>query len=104
VQKFEVTKKIYESYPIGFRKGEGRNDIIQLYWMFSVSLALFYRRSKNIKYLSTLIKVSDLLCSLDDNLLHREIPLQGLSTTLLVELLSVAELSEVIDEVNFEFK
>jgi len=104
VQKFEVTKKIFESYPVGFRKGEGRNDIIKLYWMFSVSLALFYRFSNKIKYLNTLIKVSDLLCSLDNKLLYGEIPPQGLLVTLLVELLSVAELSENIDEVNFEFK
>lgn len=104
VQRFEVTKKLYERYSVNFRKGEGKNDIIRLYWLFALSLALFYCSTKSIKYLSTLLKVTDLLCSLDEELLNREIPPQGLSTVLLVELLSVKMLSKNIDEVNFDFE
>ena len=102
VQRFEVTKKIYESYPHNFRNGEGRSNIIQLYWMFALSLILFYCKTKNIKYLSTLLKVSDLLCSLDEKLLSDEIPAQGLSVILLVELLSVKILTRNINGVEIE--
>lgn len=103
VQRFEVTKKLYESYPVNFRKGEGKNDIIHLYWLLSLSLALFYCATKSIKYLSTLLKVMDLLCSLDEKLLSQDIPPQGLTLILLVELLSVKLLLKTIDEVDFEF-
>jgi hypothetical protein len=102
VQRFEVTKKIYESYPVNFRKGEGRSYIIRLYWLFALSLTLFYCSTKNIKYLSTLIKVTDVLCSLDEKSLGQDIPPQGLSLILLVELLSVKLLSKNIEGVNFE--
>ena len=105
VQRFEVTQKIYKSYPVNFRKGEGESDIVQLYWMFALSLTLFFCATKRIKYMSTLLKVSDLLCSLDEGLLNQSqgVSPQGLSLILLVELLSVKLLSKTIDEVNFEF-
>ena len=102
VQRFEVTKKIYESYPHSFRNGEGKYNTVQLYWMFALSLMLFYCKTKNIKYLSTTLKVSDLLCSLDKNLLNDEIPPQGLSIILLVELLNVKLLSRNINGVEIE--
>ncbi len=103
VQRFEVTKKIYESYPANFRKGEGRNDIVYLYWMFALSLTLFYCDTKSIKYLSTLLKVTDLLCSLDEEPLNNNMPSQVLSPILLVELLSVKLLSNSIKEVDSDF-
>ena len=102
VQRFEVTKKIYENYPVNFRKGKGKNDIIHLYCLFSLSLTLFYCNTKSIKYLSTLLKVTDLLCSLGKDLLNRKILPQILSLILLVELLNVKLLSNTIDGVNFE--
>jgi hypothetical protein len=103
VQRFEVTKKLYESYPVNFRKGEGRNDIVRIYWLFALSLSLFYCVTKSIKYLSTLLKVTDLLCSLEENPLNKNIPPQGLSLILLVELLGVKLLSKTIEEVDFEY-
>jgi len=102
VQRFEVTKKLYERYPVNFRKGKGKDDIVRLYWLFALSLSIFYCVTKSVKYLSTLLKVTDLLCSLDEELLKQEIPPQGLSSVLLVELLSVKLLSKTIDEVNFD--
>ena len=46
VQRFEVTKKIYESYPVNFRKGGGRNNICT----FFNSVLLFYKKYKIFKY------------------------------------------------------
>ena len=77
--------------------------MVQLYWMFALSLILYFCATKKIKYMSTLLKVSDLLCSLDLELLNKSLPSQGLSLILLVELLSVKLLSKTIDEVDFEF-
>jgi hypothetical protein len=103
IQRFEVTKKIYKNYQVGFRKGEGGNDNVQLYWMFALSLVLYFHATKKIKYLNTLLKVSDLLCSLDDKSLSQSIPSQGLSLVLLFELLSIKFLSKTIDEAENEF-
>lgn len=94
IQRFEVTKKIYESYPPGFRKGEGANTSIRLYWLFALALSLFYARSNEIKYLSTLLKVCDLLCSLPENALTGHIPGHGLSTVLATEIISVQLLAK----------
>lgn len=93
VQRFEVTKKIYDFYPPGFRKGEGGNTSVRLYWLFSLALCLFYIQTKKIKYLSTLLKVCDLLCSLPETQLQEYIPKYGLSGVLLTELVCVEELA-----------
>ena len=102
VQRFEVTKKLYESYLINFRKGEGESNIVYLYEVFALSLMLFYNTTKNLKYLSTLLKVTDLLCSLGDKILGNNIHSHCLSLVLLVEILSIKSLSKNIEEVDFE--
>ena len=94
VQRFEVTKKLYESYPPGFRKGEGANTLVRLYWMFALALCLSYARTTGFKYLSTLLKVCDLLCSLPDEVLQDQIPGHGLIAVLAAELVSVQHLAE----------
>lgn len=94
VQRFEVTKKLYENYPPGFRKGEGANTLVRLYWLFALVLCLFYVRSNEIKYLSTLLKVCDLLCSLPENALQEHIPEHGLSAVLSTEIFSVQLLAQ----------
>lgn len=67
IQRFEVTKKLYQSYKPGFRKGEGINTSIVLYWLLALNLSLSYAKTSNIRYLSTLLKVCDLLLSLPRN-------------------------------------
>jgi hypothetical protein len=94
VQRFEVTKKIYESYPPGFKKGTGANASVRLYWLFALALSLFYVRSNEIKYLSTLLKVNDLLCSLPKNVINGHIPERGLSAVLAAEVVSIQRLAE----------
>lgn len=94
VQRFEVTKKLYESYRPGFRKGEGTSTSVRLYWLLALSLSLFYVRSNEIKYLSTLLKISDLLCSLPADMLQESIPEHGLLAVLATEIIAVQRLSE----------
>jgi len=94
VQRFEVTKKIYEVYPPEFRKGEGSNTSTRLYWLFAFALSLFYLRSHKIKYLSTLLKVCDLLCSLPEEDLRDEIPECGVQLVLAAECVYIYKLAE----------
>jgi hypothetical protein len=94
VQRFEVTKKLYEFYGPGFSKGGGSNTSIRLYWLFALALCLFYARSYEIKYLSTLLKVADLLCSVPELMLQGNVPENGLSAVLAAEIVSVQLLSE----------
>jgi len=92
VQRFEVTKKLYEVYPKGFRKGKGKSNLVQLYWLFSLVLILHYIDTKNIKYLNTLLKVSDLLCSLDDSDISGKIPYEGMLFILSTEVESIKKI------------
>ena len=94
VQRFEVTKKLSVSYLPGFRKGEGARDQVELYCRFSLALVLFYRQTRDLKYLSTLLKVNDLLCSLPIEVLDRSGFVQGLGAALGMEMRFVDELSE----------
>ena len=95
-QRFEVKKKLYEIYHSNnLRKGEGEVENVRLYWLFSLLLTLYYSGSNNIKYLSTLLKVNDLICSLDDDLLSK-IPKQGLVLVLSKEMESISALSSNI--------
>lgn len=103
VQKFEVTKKIYHHYPINFGKGLGPNDSIEVYWMLVLSLSLFFSSTKNIKYLNTMLKISDLLCSLDTNTVFRNIPKNHFALVLMVELNGVMSLSERADGACLDF-
>ena len=103
VQKFEVTKKIYHHYPINFGKGLGRNDSIEIYWMLLLSLSLFFSLTKNIKYLNTMLKINDLLCSLEENKVCRNIPVNYFSLVLLVEVNVVKSLSARADGVCLDF-
>lgn len=104
VQRFEVTKKLYERYPSGFRKGAGSLNLVSLYWLMALSLTLFYSKTKSLKYINTLLKLSDLLCSLDDKVLLSKIPLQGLLLVLSIEVLSVKSLSINIKGASFVFE
>ena len=74
IQRFEVTKKIFEVYPQNFGKGKGKSSTVYLYWVFSLSLILHYDFTANVKYLNTAMKVVDLLCSLDEIQLVDNIP------------------------------
>ena len=94
IQRFEVTKKLYDSYLPGFRKGEGANTSIRLYCLFALALCVFYIRSNEIKYLNTLLKVCDLLCSLPEKLLQGQFPEFGILAILATEIVSVQLLAE----------
>jgi hypothetical protein len=95
VQRFEVTKKLYVAYLPGFRKGEGANNSVLLYWRLALSLALFYARTKSPKYLNTLLKVNDLLASLPPEMFSGHLSEKLMATVFQIELAGVAYLAEV---------
>ena len=94
IQKFEVTKKIYEYYDPDFRKGQGKFTLPRLYWLLSLVLALSYAQTKNLKYLNTMLKLCDLLCSLREDQLIKAIPRNGLLVVLFVEIVCVRHLED----------
>jgi len=89
IQRFEVTKKIFPKYKVNFRKGYGNSNIVSLYLMLAISLILFFCSTKKIKYMNTLLKLSDLICSLDTKHLVKFVPKDTLSLILLIELLNI---------------
>ena len=68
--KYEVRKALYAVYnknkytPV---KSHGNANIVS-YIYFANCLCLAYEKSKSLKYLSTLIKVNDALCSISQPL------------------------------------
>jgi hypothetical protein len=105
IQRFEVTKKMYKTYQKGFRTGKGREDNVRLYWMLALLLSLCYIETHNAKYLSSLLKVSDLLCSLSNEILTEQKTIkQGLMLVLFIEISSVRMLTNKIQGVDFAFK
>lgn len=65
IKRFEVTKKIYSFYDLNFRPHVMYKDDLRLnnFLAFSYALSEVYAKTKNIKYLNTLIKANDILCS-----------------------------------------
>ena len=67
IQKFEVSKKINDLYSIDELKPIGNNKNIDVYILFGILLINFYRVTKKLKYLNSILKLSDILCSLSNN-------------------------------------
>ena len=80
IQRFEVSKKLYTRYQPGFRKGQGESGQVDLYRQLGLVLCLRYHATGQLRYLSTLLKLTDLLCSLPptDNPAGPEAELVGL--------------------------
>lgn len=92
VQRFEVSKKVFVTYLPGFRKGEGAADELRLYWKFVVALYLQYEDGACLKYLSTALKITDLLCSLPFQQLSDAITDREMAMLLQAEIRLVKEL------------
>lgn len=63
VQRFEVTKKLYQFYPPGFRKGEGGHEDLANYRKLALLLTLGMVHSGSLVYLNALLKMNDLMLS-----------------------------------------
>jgi hypothetical protein len=66
VQRFEVTKRLYERYQPGFRRGEGSHEAPALYASLALGLAVGFQRTGKLPLLNCLMKLNDLLISIRD--------------------------------------
>ena len=103
IQRFEVHKNIYDIYQPGFKKGYGQNSSVRLCWLFGFSLCLYYAKSSGLKYLNTLMKICDILCSLPEDILLESISGTGFCMLLNTEysgVLSIARSKGVSFEID----
>jgi hypothetical protein len=92
VQRFEVSKKLYNFYPSDFRKGYGRYQEVEHYLILAVVLCLHYEKVKKIKYLSTQLKLTDLLSSQTIAQFEGGVPLRALYFLICIEIENVRQL------------
>ncbi|MEK6875975.1 MAG: hypothetical protein AABX63_01070 [Nanoarchaeota archaeon] len=79
IRKYEVSKKIFSQYSNNLEKiGENYREIDN-YVLLSLNLALFYRSSKNLKFINIVLKINDMLCGMKDNIKADVLPLFYLS-------------------------
>ena len=65
VKTFEVRKRLYHCYTEKMKPCDERDfEDLTLYILFSATALLFYRKNQDLKYLSALLKVNDILLSL----------------------------------------
>ena len=93
IQRFEVSKKLYAGYAPCFRKGEGESRDPARYAELALCLALAHALSGQLQYLSTLLKLDDLLLSLDADLLRLGCPPELLALLVASELDAISALA-----------
>jgi hypothetical protein len=69
VQRFEVTKKLYQAYQPGFRKGVGIYNDQSLYVAFSYLLTMYCLSNPHLKTINIMLKVNDTLVSVKPDLM-----------------------------------
>jgi len=93
VQRFEVSKKLYAAYAPGFRKGEGEARDPARYVELALCLSLAHALTGHLQYLSTHLKLLDLLLSLDVATLRPACPPERLALLVETELTAVRMLA-----------
>jgi hypothetical protein len=63
IKKFEVSKKLYTNYSKDFKKKGRQYKFTQIYMKLSLLLTIEYIKKPNNRYLSTLLKLNDLISS-----------------------------------------
>jgi hypothetical protein len=92
VQRFEVSKKVFERYARPVRDGEGSYEEISIYVSLALLSALRYCRTGSLVALNTLIKVIDTLLSLKERAVSDPAISDGMRALLAIELAIVGEL------------
>jgi len=73
VMKFEIFRRLFADYGPGLNRASGSKQAsFADYILFAEALASFAERLDSTKYLSTLLKVMDCICSLDPSRLRPE--------------------------------
>ena len=62
-EKFEISKKIFNSYDISLKENTKSYKTFRNYILLSVICIKKYEKTNNLKFLNTLLKVNDIVCS-----------------------------------------
>lgn len=68
VHKYEVSKRVYLRYSLNRKRCSDVYDDMETYGLLSLVCLLFYKRSRNLKYLNCSLKINDMLSSRIDKL------------------------------------
>ncbi|MBL52019.1 MAG: hypothetical protein CMG57_08695 [Candidatus Marinimicrobia bacterium] len=89
LQRFEVTKKFYNFYLPGGKKGYGATDSIETYCYFALILSMLYSEKFKLQYLNTLIKLCDLITSIPPKKIVNNFSVQLVRSIVSIELVFV---------------
>ncbi len=92
IQRFEVSKKLYTIYSSDIRKGEGDANNPTNYAKLALCLSVAYQKTGHLQYLSTQLKLLDLLMSLDVNTVKKRCPSLLIAILVDIELCSINKL------------
>ena len=68
LKKFEVKKKLYEEYSSDFKNIDQNYELLNNYILLSVILADYYQKYPNLKFINAVLKLNDLICSIQSKL------------------------------------
>jgi len=63
IKKFEIKKKIYESYNLEFKENTKKYSNLKNYILLSIICLFKFKKTKNLKFLNTSLKLNDLISS-----------------------------------------
>jgi len=63
IKKFEIKKKIFESYDLEFKEKSKKDSNLKNYLLLSIICLFKYQKTKNLKFLNTSLKINDLISS-----------------------------------------
>lgn len=72
VKKFEIKKKIFDEYDYANKEISSNFSLLKNYVLFALICRFSFEHFSNLKYLNTLLKLNDLLCSQWNNLTKSE--------------------------------
>ena len=93
VRKFEIKKRIYESYNNKFQETSNNFNDLRNYLLLSVICLKWYETTNNLKFLNSSLKINDVLCS-KINDLNNELDNELLNLVLKKELGIILEQSK----------
>ena len=71
LKKFEINKRLYDKYDDN-EKNSTRYDIIENYILLSLISILKFKKTENLKFLNTALKLNDTICSEFRNMIKED--------------------------------
>lgn len=72
IKKFEIRKKFFDEYDCTNKEVSSNFSLLKNYILFALICQFSFKHFSNLKYLNTLLKLNDLLCSQWNNLTESE--------------------------------